>query len=127
MNIGGRSCQRYTKSGGGTQTGGVYALWIDTSNNNLPCRAEFDYGKKIDFDNFTAVTPDIFTEYTTWNCPQEKCYSMMDVMLVLDESDSVDNTSFSQLKDFAESIANSSHLSPEHMHMGAVFFGTDAR
>jgi hypothetical protein len=51
----------------------------------------------------------------------------MDVVLVLDESASLDNNSFNQVKNFGEAIATSYNFSPQHAAMGLVFFSTTAR
>lgn len=81
------------------------------------------------FTNYTAlsVVPAILSEYKAWNCPTPQCHRMMDVVLIVDESGSVDAGNWAKEMSFASKLVDSYVISPEAANFGVVYFADIGR
>lgn len=59
-----------------------------------------------------------------WNCPIQKCGIKMDIVLLVDESGSIDNVGYGQVKLFVNTLFNSYEWGTEKTQFGVVFFST---
>lgn len=117
--VGGRTCTGYTKS-----SGNVIRVWADA---NGPCRADFSNGKQIEFANIRALESGRFIDWVGRGCPQQQCGKLIDLVLVFDESGSIDARSFTYMKTFAKDLANLYTFGPLGTAMGIVMFSSTAR
>jgi len=103
--------------------GGVLYLWI--TDKGIPCRAVQTDGTTYDFQNVVigAPNPSVFQIPPNSNCPSiPKCASPIDLVLVLDESGSIDRTEWSDMIEFAINVVNSFTIGLNNTQVGLVFF-----
>lgn len=105
-------------------------IWIDSANGAV-CKAVVNGAsgqRTIVFTNWASgVQGTLLTDWTGWNCPEPICNRVMDIMLVMDESGSIDTTEWRSAISFARNLVFSFNIDPSSVTMGVVFFGTGSR
>ena len=122
--VNGQSCNGWQKNN--PPTNGITRVYI--SSNNQICRAVTASGKTFDFRTIQALgASTVFDAYTQWACPAQQCNKQMDIMLVFDESGSIDPPSFLKEKQFGANFANSFTIGSQGVKMGLVMFSGSSR
>lgn len=84
--------------------------------------------RTITFSQFNKTVPSgTFTIRNNWVCPVPKCNRVVDVVLVFDESGSIDSNEWSQEKAFANTLVAQFNVNIEAATIGVVFFHEHAR
>lgn len=124
-------CQEYTRVGQD-----ITQIWVDETDPVYPdrvCQVVINgvSGQRTIVFNATSYTTPAsrsqLTAYQTWSCPAPTCHRVMDVMLIIDESTSINETEWTSTIEFATALVNKFRISTESVVMGVVFFSTHAR
>ena len=89
---------------------------------NMPgrvCKATLANGQTY---SFASVTSGTTTTYSTTGCPKKSCSQKIDMMLVMDESNSIDNTEWKSMKQFAVNFTRAFDISETETKIGIVPF-----
>jgi hypothetical protein len=100
--------------------------------SSLPCKVQFQTGTVVDgraltFTNVRALGGATFNDFAGFPCPKQSCNVQMDIILIVDESGSIDAAEFSAQRQFILGIANSYNIAPNAISMGLVMFATNSR
>eukprot|EP00727_Mastigamoeba_balamuthi_P005566 m51a1_g1629 hypothetical protein (600) ;mRNA; f:264930-267708 len=103
---------------------------ITFSSSGVVSTATYSSGKKVTFTNVvtsSSAYADSVFDYSSWGCPERSCNIILDLILILDDSGSIDTASWNSLKAFAIAVGQSFTLSADATNLGVVLFSTDAR
>eukprot|EP00727_Mastigamoeba_balamuthi_P005565 m51a1_g1628 hypothetical protein (742) ;mRNA; f:261414-264100 len=102
---------------------------ITFDSSGVVSTATYSSGKKVTFTNVvtsSSAYADSVFDYSSWGCPERSCNIILDLILVLDDSGSIDTASWKSLKSFAIAVGQSFSLSEDATNLGVVLFSTDA-
>eukprot|EP01092_Planopodium_desertum_P001601 TRINITY_DN1244_c0_g1_i1.p1 TRINITY_DN1244_c0_g1~~TRINITY_DN1244_c0_g1_i1.p1 ORF type:complete len:837 (-),score=284.35 TRINITY_DN1244_c0_g1_i1:132-2369(-) len=132
ITLGGRTCSGFSHAGAATTQSAK--IWVDFSTNTV-CRHEWGNGKTIDFIatssnvNAAQIADDAIMRYDGSNfrpnavwadqCQAPSCKVKLDVMVVLDESGSIDGPEWVQATTFVYNFFNAFTVGPDDV-LGAV-------
>jgi hypothetical protein len=80
-------------------------------------------GQTFNFKSFGSSTG----SYATAGCPQKQCSQKLDIMIVMDESGSIDETEWSTMKNFAIQFTNAFSIGENAARIGLVSFSDNAQ
>jgi hypothetical protein len=106
-----------------TLEGGVQYVWVTTSN--VPCQAQKTDGTTYTFSNVVLAAPasSVFALPATPTCPKTPvCGAPIDLVLVMDESGSINRTEWAELIAFANAVVQTFIIGPTQTQIGLVFF-----
>lgn len=114
-------CLEYTRIGDT-----ITNLWINPNTSQV-CRVLTNTGKTIWFNHTQAVNWSQLYRYKYQTCTEPVCNRIMDIVLVFDESGSIDSNGWTSEINFATSLIEKFNIDPKWTTMGVVFFSTNAR
>ena len=86
------------------------------------CKAQLNSGKTYTFKSFGTGTG----LYNTTGCPQKECSQKLDIMIILDESGSISNNNWNQMKNFSIEFVKVFGVSEDKARVGLISFATEA-
>eukprot|EP00727_Mastigamoeba_balamuthi_P011950 m51a1_g7378 hypothetical protein (975) ;mRNA; f:88352-92158 len=111
-----------------TRTGGANGVARLSVSATAICSAQYATGKTIAFSNYQpASSLDGQFDISGWRCPAKKCNSVMNLALILDESGSIDQEMWSQVKSFAKGVVDMYTVGKDAVWIGIGTFSTDGR
>lgn len=126
LKLGNRFCKQYNRFANSSRVETVTSLWSDSTG---PCKAVTNTGRTFTFSSVSQLTDSsVFNEFQKWNCPQQKCYKAMDVVVAIDTSGSITAANWQQERDFVRAFANAfSFNATTGVQMGLVLFSYTAK
>jgi hypothetical protein len=116
----GRMCRRYDRLHANRGRGEVFQIWVDTAG--LPCRTVADNeqksgvsdagGETIDFwDVQETASQALLAADSSWNCPLPICAVNIDLVMIFDESSSIQVSDFDAMKAFMRDVVRNNAIS----------------
>lgn len=112
-------CQEYTRS-----NDVITNIWVNKTDTQRVCKVK-TLTREIIFSNYQ--TQAVFPNYVNWGCPSPTCNQVIDIMLVIDESTSINSAEWTSTINFASALVNNFKIASDGVTMGVVYFATKAR
>eukprot|EP00727_Mastigamoeba_balamuthi_P001201 m51a1_g11078 hypothetical protein (745) ;mRNA; r:567702-570697 len=123
--LAGESTGTFSRSSASSES--LSSITFDASNT--VSQAVYGNGKTFTFSNVVksnTAFPSSTFDYSSWGCPARTCNVVMDLVLVLDDSGSIDADSWTALMQFTGAVSQSFKLSPDATNLGIVMFSDDS-
>jgi hypothetical protein len=114
-------CEKYTRA----NDGDISYVWKSIAEPTRLCAIEYNTGKLINITSYS--TPALDFSVAGWGCPAKVCNIVMDLVLVCDESGSIDNSEWDSLAGFVNNLIDSFTVSSAAVNIGIAFFTTESR
>jgi len=106
-----------TRSGGNNDV-----VSIGFNAQGQVCYARYGNGQTFTFKSFSSGAGD----YSTTGCPKKQCTQKLDIMVIMDESGSIDSNEWSKMKNFAVEFTKSFQVSESVAKIGLVAYSNSA-